>query len=114
VNSKSICDAEGGEIGADAGDGGARVLDEMDVGCAAAEGLDGDGAGAGVEVGEDGAGDARGEDVEEGLAETVAGGTRLEAAGSGERTGAVVAGDDAHQQDCMRGRSYNEPEGSVT
>jgi len=72
---------ECGDVGADGEDGFGLALGEPAEVGAAAEGFDSDGAGAGVEVGEPGAFNAGGEDVEEGFAETVAGGAGFEAFG---------------------------------
>jgi len=89
-------DLEGGEVGAQRGEGGGGVLGEPDVGGAAAEGLDADCAGAGVEIEETAIGDARGEDVEEGLAEAVAGGAGGGAPWGDELAGAMGSGDNTH------------------
>jgi hypothetical protein len=89
-------EAEGAEIFAQGAEGGRGVLDEDDVGRAAAEGLDADGSGAGEEIGEDSVSDARSEDIEEGLAEAVRGGAGGVAAGSDELAGAKFASDYAH------------------
>ena len=89
-------DFEGGEVGAQGGEGGGGVLGEPDVGGAAAERLDADGSGAGVEIEETAVGDTRGEDVEEGLAEAVAGGAGGGALGGSELARTMDSGDDAH------------------
>ena len=95
-------DFEGGEVGAERLQGGCAVFCEPDAACATADGLDADGAGAAVEIDEITAGQARGDDVEEGLAESVAGGAGGGAGGRDEETRTVGSGDDAHWSMVLR------------
>lgn len=102
----AAADAERGEVGADGAQGVCGVFDKNNVGGSAADGLDADGPRAGVEIEEDGAGDARSEHVEEGFAQAVAGGARVESFGSNERSGAEFSGDDAHSVIVTRCRPH--------
>ena len=88
---------EGGDVGADGGEGWGGLLDENGGVRATAESFERVGAGAGVKVEEAGAGEAGLEDVEEGLAEAVGGRPGGGAARGLEDAGAEVAGDDAHE-----------------
>jgi len=92
----AAANAERGEVGANGAEGRLGLLDEDGFTGAAAEGLDADSAGAGIEIEKERAGDAGREDVEESLAEAVAGGADVEAAGRMEHAGAELSGDNAH------------------
>ncbi len=96
IDGEARGNAKGGEIGVQGFEGGRRILGKPDVARAAAEGFDADSSGAGIKVGEGGAGHAGSEDVEQGLAQTVAGGAGGGAGWCGEETGTVASGDDAH------------------
>lgn len=92
----AVGDLEGGEVGAEGGQGEVGVFRKPDVGGSAGDGLDADGSGAGVKIDKAAGGDAWRDDVEEGFAEAVAGGAGSETAWGGELTGAIGSGDDAH------------------
>ncbi len=110
VNGDAGVDFERGEVGAEGGEGGGGAFDQMDMGGAAAMGLDPDGAGAGVKVGKAGAGDGWAEDVEEGLAEAIGGGPGGFTFGGEKEPGAEGTGDHAHEVDGS-GRRPGEPDG---
>jgi hypothetical protein len=89
-------DAEGIEIGANQGGGGAAVFDEDGPARAAAERFDSNRAGSGIEIGEGGAFNARRQNVKQRLAKAVRRGARVEAGQGFENSSAKLAGDDAH------------------
>jgi hypothetical protein len=76
--------------------GGCVGLDEDDLFCAAANRFDADGAGAGEKIDEERVVHRGAEDVEQGFAQTIAGGADFEIARSFQKTAAIFACDDAH------------------
>lgn len=77
-------------------EGGRSVFGKPDLACSAAESFDADGPGARVQVSKRRARHAWSEDVEQGLAQAVAGRASSGSGWSGEETGTVGSGDNAH------------------
>jgi len=89
-------DAERVQVGTEGSESRGGLFGEPDVCRATTEGLDANRTRTRVEIDKAGSGQARGEDVEEGFAQTIAGGPGAVPAGRNQASRAVGSGDDAH------------------
>ncbi len=101
-NSSALANSKAREIGFDERDGGAVRFDEGGGGSSAAERFDADGAGTGKEIEKMRAFEMSAENVEESFAKIVAGGPEIQSFEGFEQAGAILAGDNAHEEKFRR------------